>query len=138
MKTNGDPQGFRFHLAGERGEYELNFWVDKDNIETSCNCAYSPAHKLCWHRCYVLAGKTERLKEDERPQQKLLINLLSSTTGGRELIQFSKNMFGEQENCRRCGRLSVIQLDKPFHGRFLSLFVNSSRKYLCWRCWWSW
>ena len=129
---------YHFHINGERGICEVAFSIDEDNLESSCNCHYNADKKMCWHRHYVLAGKTQRLGEGEDVQQQELIELLSRTSGGRDQIKQAKATFGEKETCRRCNSSEVVDLKNSVSGKFLKIFVPNGRRYFCWSCRWSW
>lgn len=129
---------YNFHINGERGIYQTAFSIDDDNIESSCTCSYATGNKLCWHRYYVLAAKTYRLKEGEEQLQQELIVRLSKTQGGRELLSHAKGTFGEKELCRRCNSKEVMDLKKSFLGKFLKIFIPKGRRFFCWSCRWSW
>ena len=136
--TNRGLRHYNFHIKGEKGTYQVAFSIDEDNIESSCDCDYNSEKKLCWHRYYILAGKTQRLPKDELRLQTSLISNLSATQGGRELISHSKAVFGEKETCRRCNKNDVVDLKKGLLGKFIKLFLPAGRRYFCWSCRWSW
>jgi hypothetical protein len=140
MKQSADikTKSYHFHINGERGVYEVAFGIDEDNIESACDCNYNADKRMCWHRQYVLAGKTQRLGEGENNKQEELIDLLSKTSGGREQLRQAKATFGEKETCRRCNSREVVDLKNTVSGKFLKIFVPTGRRYFCWSCRWSW
>jgi hypothetical protein len=129
---------YQFHINGERGIYEVAFSIDDDDIKSSCTCDYRSDKKLCWHRYYVLAGKTPRLQDGELLLQTELVQKLSKTSGGRELLRHAKSTFGEKETCRRCNKSKVLDLKGSLDGKIISMFVPKGRRYFCWSCRWSW
>ena len=129
---------YSFHVNGEKGIYELAFSVDDDNVESSCSCDYESDRKLCCHRYYVMAGKKQRITDGEGEQQQALINELSKSSGGRDLLRHAKATFGEKETCRRCNGSEVVDMRQSFSGKFLKVFVPKGRRYFCWSCRWSW
>ncbi|HRO42410.1 MAG TPA: hypothetical protein PL009_06220 [Flavipsychrobacter sp.] len=129
---------YNFHLHGEKGIYQIAFAVDNDNIESNCDCHYQTGHKLCWHRYYILAGKTQRILEEEYSEQKELTATLQKTVGGRELINQAKATFGEKETCRRCNSSNILELNQGIAGKIIKIFIPSGQRYFCWKCRWSW
>jgi hypothetical protein len=129
---------YHFHINGERGIYEVAFSIDDDDIQSTCTCHYQSDKKLCWHRLYVLAGKTPRLSEEELQQQSDLITKLARTHGGREMIRNAKATFGEKETCRRCNSSKIVDLKGSVRGKLLSIFAPKGRRYFCKSCHWSW
>lgn len=140
MKEQAEIQvrTYHFHINGERGIYQVAFSIDDDNIESACDCNYAADKKMCWHRYYILAGKTQRIGKGEEADQEELINLLSKTSGGKDIIRQAKATFGEKETCRRCNSSEVVDMKSSFTGKFLKILVPKGRRYFCWSCRWSW
>lgn len=129
---------YHFHVDGEKGICEVAISIDQDNFESTCTCHYNSDHRLCWHRYYILAGKTKRLPENELAAQAELIEKLSATSGGRALVSRAQITFGHKETCRRCNKSNILDLKKGTLGRFLKVFLPRGRRYFCWSCRWSW
>jgi hypothetical protein len=132
------PLTYTFHVNGEKGIYEVAFSVDDDSIKSACSCDYHSDRKMCWHRYYVLAGKTHRIPEAEFQVQGKMLEKLSKTHGGRDMIRHAKANFGEKELCRRCNSSQILDIKKSFLGRIISIFIPRGRRYFCWACRWSW
>lgn len=135
-RTN--TRNYNFHVEGAKGICEVAISVDQDNFESSCTCHYNSDQRLCWHRYYILAGKTKRLPENELSAQAELIKKLSATSGGRSLISRAEITFGQKETCRRCNKSNIIDLKKGIFGRFIKVFLPRGRRYFCQSCRWSW
>lgn len=133
-----NPSNYHFHVNAENDIREVVFQIDHDNFSSSCNCGYNSDHKLCWHRYYVLAGKTQRLPDEELKLQQELIRQLSQVKGGEHVLNVAKHNFGEKETCRRCNSTHILELNKSLYGQIIKLFLKKNRKYFCRTCRWSW
>jgi hypothetical protein len=129
---------YNFHVKGEKGICEVDISIDQDNFESSCTCRYNSGQRLCWHRYYILAGKTKRLPENELSAQAEVIEKLSATTGGRSLISRAEFTFGQKETCRRCNKSNIMDLKKGMLGKLIKVFLPRGRRYFCRSCRWSW
>jgi hypothetical protein len=129
---------FNFNIQGGKGDYQIAFRLDDDEMDSTCTCSYQAAKKLCWHRNYILAGKTSKLTDEEIDNQALLISILSKTLGGQEMIKNARHIFGGRETCKRCNSVNVVDTKHSFWGKFMKLFITEDHRYFCKDCKWTW
>lgn len=136
--TADKPERFHFHVKGGKNIHEVAFQIDNQEYTSSCTCNYQPGQALCWHRYYILSGKTQRLSDEALNDQYRLIRRLSKTSGGSELLRTARHKFGGRESCRRCNGSNVIELNRSLSGRIIKLFLKKTRRFYCRNCKWSW
>jgi hypothetical protein len=128
---------FNFRFQGQNDTYQVAFNLDNGRVTSSCSCRYKSSKKLCWHRNYILSGKHKRINSEAVPLQTKLIDVLSRSLAGRELLALSSSL-PHHETCRRCNKDRVIDMKESFWGRFIKHFLPAGRKYYCLSCRWSW
>lgn len=139
VSSNNSHQGsYHFHIKGEKGIQDVKFQITAHGLESSCTCNTEPEGTLCWHRYYVISGKTKRISDEELSQQYELIKQISQKKEGKDIIKAAKYKFGGKETCRRCNSSKVIDLDETLRGKILKLFLSKKRRYYCKECKWSW
>jgi len=129
---------YRFVITGEQTPAQVTFTVEHQHINTACTCGGNSINRICWHLSYILTGRHNRLKQEEKEVQKELLNCISAMPEGRRMIRKAAVMYGEKETCRRCGSTNVLQLKKGLSGKLVSIFVPGTRRYFCKSCRWSW
>lgn len=52
---------YEFEIFGDTGAYKPVFKINEGKILSACNCKAGINDRLCWHRSYILHGKTKQL-----------------------------------------------------------------------------
>lgn len=78
---------YEFEIFGEKGTYKPTFKVSSGILYSTCNCKAGLKDQYCWHRSYILKGKTTKVIS-HYPQLKL-----------NEMIQELKNNFTFSNAC---------------------------------------